>query len=126
MIPPSVKAAAVLTGAALIASVGPSASTAASQPDDGKTPTLFGASVQTSDGQTYRQSLAQADKRFGHLDFVRYFDPDLPNAWDSIRADTGNRPVVVSFNAPPQEILSGTHDDALRQWFRTAPTTERL
>lgn len=122
----SVRIAAATAAIALASSIGLTTSAAAAPAGDGDAhPTLFGASVIGSDGGTYEEALALADKQFGNLDVVRYFDPDLPNDWNRIRDNTGDRPLVVSFNAPPQEVLAGRHDDALRQWFKTAPKSPR-
>ncbi len=109
--------ALILVGGALAvrAQLGQSAtlesSTAASAP-------MFGASIiSTSD-------LAQDTSNFGHMAIVRVYYPGLPsaNAWTSGLAAANHSAVIVSFNAEPSAILSGSDDAVLSHFFDTAPT----
>ena len=53
------------------------------------------------------------------------FYSGLPQAWPG-KLDAGGRPMIISFKAPPAEVLAGTHDARLRDWFRTAPTDQDI
>jgi FlgD Ig-like domain len=80
--------------------------------------TLFGASASNT------ADLAQATSQFGHMPVIRVFYPGLPSpdAWTTGAARINSSAVVVSFNALPSAILSGTDDAALSHFFDTAPT----
>lgn len=82
--------------------------------------TMFGATVWTGSGMSQSQALAQATARYGKLEVVRVFYPGLPPAWPGA-AGTSGGPVVVSFKAMPKDILSGSLDSRLGDWFATAP-----
>ena len=84
-------------------------------------PTRFGATVQPGSGQNYREARVAADRKYGRMEVIRYFDPNLPNSWRDIRNDVGRHRVVISFNASPQAINSGRHDRLFRSWFAHAP-----
>jgi len=81
--------------------------------------TLYGASVY-EDGRTWTQAVADSNAAYGGMDVVRVFYPGLPTAWPG-RAGEVNGPVVVSFNAPPTDILSGKYDAYFKDWFKNAP-----
>lgn len=81
--------------------------------------TMFGASVYQA-GRSWDAAVAASDQRYGDLEVVRVFYPGLPSAWPG-RAGSVDRPVVVSFKAPPAQVLSGRYDDELLSWFRAAP-----
>ena len=87
-------------------------------------PTLVGAAVQPVGDQSYRDARIAADQRYGNMEAVRYFDPNLPNSWTKIKSDVGDNPVVFSFKASPQAINAGTYDAQLRAWFAGAPTDQ--
>jgi hypothetical protein len=82
--------------------------------------TLCGAAFATEPGETYQEALVREDAIFGGLESVRIFYPGMPRPWPG-RPDAGDRPVIVSFKAPPAEVLAGTHDADLRAWFAGAP-----
>jgi len=83
--------------------------------------TLCGASFTTeAAGETYQEALARIDGYYNGLEVVRIFYPGLPQAWPG-KLDTGGRPMIVSFKAPPADVIAGRHDAALGTWFRTAP-----
>ncbi len=85
------------------------------------TPTRCGAAFSTElPDETYQQALAREDGYYNGLELARVFYPGLPKPWPG-KLDTGGRPMVVSFKAPPAQILAGTHDAALSQWFSDAP-----
>lgn len=86
-------------------------------------PTLFGASFEVLDGQTFAQALAAEDVKYNGMDVVRLFNPGLPPAWTgSKQAQLGARPVVVSFKMAPSQVLSGQHDAYMTSWFAGIPT----
>jgi hypothetical protein len=88
-------------------------------PESGPPP-LCGASFEREGGEDFGDALHRTDQLFGGLNIVRVFYQGLPDPWPG-RPDTGGRPVVVSFKAPPSEILSRSLDGQLRAWFATAP-----
>jgi hypothetical protein len=69
-------------------------------------------------------ALSAATAQFGHMPVIRVFYSGLPspNAWTTGAGAVNRSAVVVSFNAPPQSILSGVGDAALAHFFDTAPT----
>lgn len=81
----------------------------------------FGLAVQPRGGQTYAEALAVADRRYGKLKVIRYFDPSVPNPWPQLRDLVGRRPLVVSFKMDPVDVIDGDHDRLMRTWFRRAP-----
>ncbi|HEU4421592.1 MAG TPA: hypothetical protein VFR67_03515 [Pilimelia sp.] len=83
--------------------------------------TLPGATISLNNGETFAQGLARADRTFGPLRMVRVFYPGLPPAWNGSRSDIVNRTVVVSFKAPPREVIAGRHDARLAAWFASVP-----
>jgi hypothetical protein len=87
--------------------------------------TMFGATVWTGDGMSQSQALAQANSRYGKLEVVRVFYPGLPPAWPGA-AGTSGGPVVVSFKASPKDVLSGSLDSTLGNWFATAPKDRQV
>ena len=84
--------------------------------------TRFGTTVYKNAGETDRQAFLRIQQTYGRLGAVRLFNPRLPADWATISGNVGTTPVVVSFKAPPEEILAGVHDRELRHWFATAPT----
>ncbi|MGH9298685.1 MAG: hypothetical protein ACRDZT_02075 [Acidimicrobiales bacterium] len=54
------------------------------------------------------------------MGIVRVFYPGLPGPWSG-PAGVARRPVVVSFNARPELVLSGRDNARLLRWFETAP-----
>ncbi|HEX5017411.1 MAG TPA: hypothetical protein VFX15_07490 [Actinomycetes bacterium] len=86
--------------------------------------TLFGASVYEG-SRTWTQAVADSNQAYGGMEVVRVFYPGLPSAWPGRAGDVGG-PIVVSFKAPPSEILSGRHDTFLANWFRTAPKDREI
>jgi hypothetical protein len=79
---------------------------------------LIGSSVSSSD------TLAQETSQFGTLPIVRVYYPGLPaaDAWSTGLAEANNSAVIVSFNASPAAVISGSDNAALAQFFDTAPT----
>lgn len=102
---------------AVVAALAPAPTTAALEPG----PTSFGAVVKPQGTQTYQQALAQSESRYGRLGIIRYFDGNAPDPWSTYTARWDDRPVILSFRLPPGQINAGTHDAALRTFFRTAP-----
>lgn len=98
----------------------------AADADRRATRTNYGSNVQVNPGETYKQAFDRVSGQFGgSMETVRVFYPGLPAGWSTINANVRNRPVVVSFKAPPSEVLAGKHDRYLRQWFKSAPTDRR-
>lgn len=87
--------------------------------------TQFGYSTWAEHGESWLQAVARRDKDFGKAAVIRVFYPGLPAAWPG-NAGAVNRDVVVSFKAPPADIISGKDDERLRTWFRTAPTDRSI
>ena len=88
---------------------------------DGSRRILVGANVEVQSGESWLEANARADTAYGPLAMHRVFYPDLPPPWEGSRAAGGGRTVVVSFKAAPRDILAGSHDALLAEWFRTAP-----
>jgi hypothetical protein len=79
---------------------------------------LIGSSVASS------ATLAQETSQFGTLPIVRVYYPGLPaaDAWSTGLAEANKSAVIVSFNADPTAIISGSDNAALAQFFDAAPT----
>jgi len=90
-------------------------------------PTLFGASFEVPDGQSFAQALVAEDTKYNGMDVVRLFNSGLPPAWTgSKQAQVGPRPVVVSFKMAPSQVLSGQHDAYMTSWFAGIPTDREV
>lgn len=87
--------------------------------------TLFGSNVYRSGGEDYAQALKRQVSSYGELEIVRAFYPGLPAKWPG-NAGAHGGPVVVSFKAPPQDVLAGKHDALFRNWFATAPRDRQI
>lgn len=90
----------------------------APEPSD-SSDTQFGASVYRG-SSSWQMAVEQADERYGGLEVVRAFYPGLPRGWQKI-PDASDASLVVSFKAPPTQIVSGANDRRLKRWFATAP-----
>jgi len=82
--------------------------------------TLFGSSIYQNPGETFAAAYQRRVSLYGQLGVDRVFYPGLPPAWPGEAGYSGG-PVVVSFNADPQQVLAGGDDATLRSWFDTAP-----
>ncbi|MEO8328608.1 MAG: hypothetical protein ABI586_01260 [Candidatus Nanopelagicales bacterium] len=82
--------------------------------------TKFGASVDEG-RKDWTRALHNSDRRYGRMDVVRVYDPDVPASWSGRLGDT-KRPMVYSIGAKPAAILSGRHDGEIRRWFNAAPS----
>jgi hypothetical protein len=89
------------------------------------TPTLCGASFNVNSGESWQEALERTDGYYDGMEMVRVFYSGLPQAWPG-KLDAGGRPIVVSFKAPPAQVIAGQHDARLRDWFRTAPTDQDI
>lgn len=87
--------------------------------------TAFGASLDLANGGNFAQALSTQDRRFGGLDVVRVFYSGFPAPWSS-KPQLAARDSVVSFKMPPAQVLSGSYDIRLLQWFRTAPRSANI
>ena len=81
----------------------------------------FGAAVWRYGTETWMQAVQREDTTLGAASVIRVYYTGLPSSWPGA-AGAVNRSVVVSFKAPPADILSGVDDTILRNWFATAPT----
>jgi hypothetical protein len=89
--------------------------------------TAYGAAVRTVTGQTYQQSLATSEQRYGgRLGVVRYFDKNYPDSWTSYTRLMGSRDVNLSFRISPNYVNGGGADSYLRSWFANAPTDRTI
>ncbi len=84
--------------------------------------TKFGATIWSGAGDSLEAGMARQQQLYGQLGIVRIFDSGLPNSWNSITGVVGSTPVIISFRASPQAVLSGRLDDFFRDWFNNAPT----
>lgn len=90
------------------------------------TDTKFGVSLSPG-SRPPAQALDDLDAAFGEVPVLRVFFTGLPGAWDSPRPQAvKDRDMVVSFKAPPDEVIAGTHDAYLRDWFATAPEDQTI
>lgn len=89
-------------------------------------PALCGAAFNVEvEGETYQEALARIDGYYNGLEIARVFYSGLPQAWPG-KLDTGGRPMIVSFKAPPGEVIAGAHDARVGEWFRTAPSDQDI
>ncbi|MCQ9163638.1 hypothetical protein [Arthrobacter sp. STN4] len=85
--------------------------------------TVFGSSLgMSSSCGSLPMALAREEARFGTLGAVRKFDDLLPASWESMEPLAG-RSLIISFQPPPADVLAGTYDEQLLDWFRQAPAT---
>ncbi len=91
--------------------------------------TLFGfwAGTDTRGANTSaRQNFARVRSYMGSPQVYRMFYSGLPQqSFRGSNADYGP-PVVVSFKAIPNEVLSGAYDNYLRSWFRSIPSHRKV
>ena len=96
---------------------------AGSTPSSAAVNTAFGAVVKPQKGQSFAQALSASETRYGGpLGVIRLFDGNAPDDWSVMGPKLAGHAAIVSFRIPPKEVLAGTHDAALRKWFRDAPT----
>ncbi|MFC4783452.1 hypothetical protein ACT8ZV_03195 [Nocardioides sp. MAHUQ-72] len=85
-------------------------------------PTVFGSNVWRAPGEDRATALARIDAAYGPVGLLRIFGSWPPPTWTDLTAETGARPLVISFRIPPDVVLSGSADARLTAWFRSAPT----
>jgi hypothetical protein len=89
-----------------------------------QTSTRYGLNVDTMD-RTFTQEMSLRKQVYGRQPVIRVWDNGVPpsNAW-KVRTPTLTKDtaVVTSFEMPPAQVLSGKYDQALRQFFATAPS----
>lgn len=83
---------------------------------------VFGSTVAQQPGETLGDAHTRVDAEYGPVPLLRIYSPSLPPSWATLKQDLGSVPIVISFKAPPGEVLSGALDDRLSTWFRQAPT----
>jgi len=86
---------------------------------------MFGWAVPSNSGVPFATAFGRTVATFGSPRVVRVYYPGLPGSWSG-PAGLVNRPVVVSFKALPQTILSGADDAVLKAWFASAPTNRPI
>jgi hypothetical protein len=86
--------------------------------------TKFGASVYQG-SRTWGDALADSHQAYGGMEVVRVFYPGLPSGWPGRAGEVGGD-IVVSFKAPPTEVLSGKHDALFANWFNNAPRDREI
>ena len=82
--------------------------------------TMFGTTIYHPAGQSFGDALTRQTRLYGTLDIVRAFYQGMPEPWPG-NAGLSGGPVVVSFKAPPAQILDGRYDAFFRDWFAKAP-----
>lgn len=125
--------ALVLAAAMVAAVITPASSEGSSRQVDTSTseqlaaprPSLLGGTAYREPGETFHEAYLRVMDKYDGLDAIRMFFPGLPKPWSQIRADVNRTPVVVSFKAPPGDVVAGKYDAQLRQWFADAPTDRR-
>lgn len=95
--------------------------TSASTPITASAP-LFGASASDA------AAVAKATSQFGHMPIIRVYYNGLPDAhvWTTGAPGVNKSAAIISFQAPPDVVLSGADDSALRRFFDTAPTSHPI
>ena len=78
----------------------------------------FGVGVQPEPGETPEAALARVDELLGPVGLVRVYYPGLPDPWPG---KAPGRDVVVSFKLDPAQVVAGTYDGPMRDWFGTVP-----
>lgn len=82
-------------------------------------PTRYGAAVDPGK-LDWNRALHLSDQHYTRMQIVRVYEPFIRDSWHGVLAGI-NRPVTVSFKAPPRLVISGAYDAELRTWFRNAP-----
>jgi hypothetical protein len=84
--------------------------------------TVFGASV------LGRSALRPSARHFGHMPIILTAYSGLPaaNAWTTGPAAVSNSAVIVTFTAPPAQILAGADKVGLSRFFDAAPAGRRV
>ena len=88
--------------------------------------TLWGAVVKPRNGETYPQAVARSESNYGTLGVIRWFGGNRIPLWSDINARLGTHPSVISFNLLPADVVAGTYDTQLTQWFANMPTNHRI
>lgn len=83
--------------------------------------TVFGSNVWQDQGESRAAALERIDASFGPIEIARVFSDWLPPRWPVLESGLGSRPLVLSFRAGPERILSGAADERLAAWFAAAP-----
>ena len=80
---------------------------------------LFGASASDA------AAVAKATSQFGHMPIIRVYYNGLPDprVWTTGAPGVNKSAAIISFQAPPNVVLSGADDAALSRFFDTAPTS---
>jgi hypothetical protein len=106
-------------------STDPSQSGGGGNPGNPSQPLVSGAVPLLGTTVASKAQLAQNTAEFGHLPVVHTYYTGLPpaNAWTTglAGAAASQSVLIVSFNASPSSILSGSDDAVLSHFFDTAP-----
>ncbi len=84
--------------------------------------TLWGSSNYREKGESAAEAMTRRVRLYGEPDAMRVFHTGLPASWEKLNSTYGDTSLVVSFKAPPREVVAGKHDATLRRWFADAPT----
>src|SRR3954468_3232126 len=76
----------------------------------------WGSSVWPYDGEAWTQAVARNRQQLAPQ-LIRFYNPGAPS-WPT---STGTSPLVISFKLAPKQVLNGSHDAALRQFFAATP-----
>lgn len=90
--------------------------------------TPIGSNVSPGSGPgAFTTAVAAKEAKFGTLKAVRVYDPSAPvaNAWTA-RSSITDRTIIESFKMLPKDVLAGTYDAQMLNWFSTAPTTQPI
>lgn len=87
--------------------------------------TIFGSSLgRSSSDETFQAAVDYTDRNLGDVRVVRYFEPHMPVEWSKRLPELVGKTILVSFRPEPADVLSGSHDKALLEWFEAAPTDQ--
>lgn len=108
---------------ALVVASGLTASLVAQPAIAGESGVLFGAVIAQRGTETPAEAVARQDAAYGTptpMPLSRVFYRNGAEPWPSLAGASG-RPVVVSFQYHPAQVVAGQHDDALRTFFAGVP-----
>ncbi|WP_426565840.1 glycosyl hydrolase [Angustibacter sp. McL0619] len=87
---------------------------------------LLGTTAMGLEGETMAQTVARETQKFGgQIGLLRTYAPNMPPSWSTLNG-AYNGPISVSFKGLPADILSGSDDAYLTQWFSQVPTDRQV
>lgn len=81
----------------------------------------YGAVLKPRAGETWPSALRRSENTYGRLGVIRYFDGNAPDAWSTLNARVTDHPAIISWRISPADVLSGSYDTLIRDWFAAAP-----